>query len=107
MQNKLISTATTLIALAATLAPLALAAPQQFKGTISDSMCLRKHMLPGKTDAQCVEECIHSGSNYVLMAGDKNYTLSAKKGQLSPFAGRNVTLTGELKGSTITVVSVH
>jgi len=85
----------------------AMAAPQAFKGTISDSMCKRKHMMPGKSDATCIEECVKAGSSYVLLVGDKAYTLSAQKGALTPFAGKNVVIQGELKGDTIQVSSVH
>ena len=85
----------------------AMAAPQTFKGTISDSMCKRKHMMPGKSDATCIEECVKAGSSYVLLVGDKAYTLSAQKGALTPFAGKNVVIQGELKGDTIQVSSVH
>src|ERR1035441_5658886 len=34
------------------------AAPQTIDGVVTDSMCGKKHMMPGKTDAQCVQECI-------------------------------------------------
>lgn len=85
----------------------ALASAQSFKGTISDSMCKRKHMMPGKNDAQCIEECVKGGAHYVLLVGDKVYNLSAKKGQISPFAGKNVQLEGDLKGDTIAVSSIR
>lgn len=85
----------------------ALASAQSFKGTISDSMCKRKHMMPGKSDAQCIEECVKGGAHYVLLVGDKVYNLSAKKGQISPFAGKNVQIDGELKGDTITVAAIR
>jgi hypothetical protein len=51
------------------------AASQSFDGIISDSMCGKKHMMSGKTDAQCIQECIKSGSSYALVVGDKVYTL--------------------------------
>ena len=92
------------VSLAAT---TALAAPQTFRGTISDSMCKRHHMMPGKSDAQCIEECVKAGSGYVLLVGDKVYTLNAAKGVLSPYAGKSVAILGELKGETIQVTAVH
>lgn len=82
------------------------AASQPFDGVISDSMCGKKHMIPGKTDAQCVQECIKSGSSYTLVAGTKVYTLSAKSQTIAPFAGKQVHIEGEVKGSTITVTSI-
>jgi hypothetical protein len=85
---------------------VAYAASQTFTGVISDSMCKKKHMMPGKTDAQCVEECVKSGANYVLVSGDKVYTLSAKKGLIAPFAGKKVQVQGDLQGASITVTAI-
>ncbi|HZL50972.1 MAG TPA: hypothetical protein VFC37_08505 [Terracidiphilus sp.] len=82
------------------------AASQSIDGVISDSMCGKKHMLPGKTDAQCIQECIKSGSNYALVAGAKVYTLAAKPQTIAPFAGKHVHIEGSLKDSTITVTSI-
>jgi len=83
------------------------AATQKFEGTISDSMCEKKHMMPGKTDAQCTEECAKAGSKYVLVANGKTYVLEAKKGTLGAFAGKHVQIQGELKGGTIAVASIQ
>lgn len=85
---------------------LAYAASQTFTGVISDSMCKKKHMMPGKTDAQCVEECVKAGASYVLVSGDKVYTLSAKKGLIAPFAGKKVQVQGNLQGASITVTAI-
>lgn len=82
------------------------AAPQPIDGVISDSMCGKKHMMPGKTDALCVQECIKSGSSYTLVAGSKVYTLAAKPQTIAPFAGKQVHFEGEVKGNTITVTSM-
>jgi len=86
---------------------LAQAATQTFEGIISDSMCEKKHMMPGKTDAQCTEECTKSGSKYVLVANGKTYVLDAKKVTLGAFAGKHVQVQGELKGGTIAVASIQ
>ena len=82
------------------------AAPQTIDGVITDSMCGKKHMLPGKTDAQCVQECIKGGSNYALVVGDKVYTLAAKPQTIAPFAGKRVHIEGSLKDNTITINSI-
>jgi hypothetical protein len=82
------------------------AAPQSFDGIISDSMCGRKHMLPGKTDAQCIQECVKNGSSYALVAGRKVYTLTGKAQNIAPYAGKHVHINGNLQGSTITVTSI-
>ena len=82
------------------------AASQTIDGIVSDSMCGKKHMIPGKTDAQCVQECIKSGSSYALVVGDKVYTLSAKPQTIAPFAGKHVHIEGSLKENTITINSI-
>ena len=82
------------------------AASQSIDGIISDSMCGKKHMLPGKTDAHCIQECIKSGSSYALVVGTKVYTLAAKPQAIAPFAGKHVHIEGSLKDSTITVTSI-
>ncbi len=82
-------------------------APQTFEGVISDSMCGRAHMMPGKTDAQCVQECVKAGSKYVLVTGAKTYTLNRKAQQLAPFVGKKVRIQGELNGNTLSVQTIR
>jgi len=79
------------------------AASQSIDGIVSDSMCGKKHMMPGKTDAQCVQECIKSGSSYALVAGAKVYMLAGKPQTIAPFAGKRVHIQGDLKDNTITI----
>lgn len=82
------------------------AEPKTFTGVISDSMCKQKHMMPGKSDAQCIEECIKAGSSYVLVSGNKVYVLSAKKNMISPYAGKKVQIRGNLQGNSIAVTEI-
>lgn len=83
------------------------AATQNFEGVISDTMCGKKHMMPGLTDAQCIEECIKAGAKYALVAGDKVYILSGKAQAIAPFAGKRVHVEGEIKNNIITVASIQ
>ena len=83
------------------------AATQTINGVISDSMCGKKHMMPGKSDAQCVQECVKAGSSYVLVVGAKVFALAGKQAAIAPFAGKPVRVEGEVKGGTITVSSIH
>ncbi|MBS1805549.1 MAG: hypothetical protein JST28_19470 [Acidobacteria bacterium] len=83
------------------------AASHPLEGVISDTMCGKKHMLPGKTDAECIQECIKGKSSYALVVGDKVYTLAGKAETIAPFAGKHVKVEGSVKGSTITVTAVH
>lgn len=103
------TTILSLALLAATtfLACTAWSAPQTFNGTISDSMCAKKHMMPGKSDAECIQECVKAGSKYVLVSGSKVYTLNAKAALTAPYAGKQVQVQGELKDSALTVQAIH
>ncbi len=83
------------------------AATQTIDGVVSDTMCGTKHMLPGKTDAQCIQECTKGKANYALVTSAKIYTLAGKPLTIAPFAGKQVHIEGELKDKTITVISIH
>lgn len=94
-------------------ASLGMAAPKEgasaksFVGTISDSMCGLKHMMPG-ADKACTEECVKGGSKYVLAdaAHGKVYQLSDQD-KAKPFPGAKVKVTGTLEGDTIQVTSIQ
>jgi hypothetical protein len=83
------------------------AAAQPIAGVISDTMCGKKHMLPGKTDAECIAECLKGTASYALVAGKKVYTLAGNPETIAPFAGKHVEIEGSVKGNTITVTSIH
>lgn len=82
-------------------------AAKSFVGTVSDSMCGLKHMMPGG-DKACTEECVKGGSKYVLAdaAHGKVYQLSDQD-KAKPFPGAKVKVTGALKGDTIEVTSIQ
>jgi hypothetical protein len=84
----------------------ALAAEQRITGVVSDSMCGRKHMMPGKTDAQCIRECIKANSKYALVVADKVYTLLATPAELEKLAGKHVQVTGEITGTSLKVTKI-
>jgi len=93
-------------------AGLSLAAPAKggastFVGSISDSMCGAKHMMPGESDKDCTLECAKGGAKYILVdPTGKIYQLSDQKSP-EPFAGSKVQVTGTLKGDTIVVSSIE
>lgn len=74
-------------------------------GTISDSMCGAKHMMSGD-DAKCTRTCVRNGSQYVLVARDKVYTLDGKAEELDSLAGQSVIVVGGLTGDALKVASV-
>ncbi len=81
--------------------------PQTFNGKVSDTMCGAKHMMPGASDADCTRACVKQGSKYALVVGDSVYTLEGgDAAMLDKLAGQKATVTGALKGKTITVASV-
>jgi hypothetical protein len=89
------------------IASQAFAATQTLNGVISDTMCVKKHMMPGKSDSECIKECIKSGSAYVLVVGDKSYTLKGKAAAIAPFAGKRATVQGTVDQKTINVEAIH
>ena len=84
----------------------AIAAPQSFVGTLSESMCGAKHMMPDKSDAECTRICVKANSKYALVADKKVYILSGPLEDFSKLAGRRVRVTGENKEDTISVKSI-
>lgn len=99
--------AVALLILAAAVLASAADKPQTFTGKVSDSMCGAHHMMAGASDADCTRACVKQGSKYALVVGDNVYTLEGGDGaMLDKLAGGTATVTGTLKGKTITVASV-
>jgi len=84
------------------------AAPQTFTGTVTDTMCGKKHMIPGKSDAECIRECMKSKGDwtYGLIVGDKVYSLAGDTSQFDANAGKRVKVTGAVTGNKIAVKSI-
>lgn len=84
------------------------AASRTLTGTVTDTMCENKHMIAGKSDADCTRECMKSKGNwtYGLVVGEKVYSLSGDTTQFASFAGKRVRVSGEQTGNSITVQSV-
>jgi hypothetical protein len=93
---------TALAALALGLAGSMLAA--EFKGFVEDTMCAGKAEM--KNDSECAQKCIKGGSPAVLVMADGKIYKIAEQAKITPLAGKNVTVTGTLKGDTISVDSV-
>ena len=85
----------------------AFAAPRTIEGVVTDTMCGTKHMLPGKSDADCTKECLKAkGTTYGLTSGEQVFTLAGDTKQIAEYAGKRVKVTGEVKGKTLTVQSI-
>lgn len=87
-------------------ASFAIAQAETLTGTVSDTMCGKKHMMAGHSDADCTRACVKEGSDYALVVGDKIYTLKGDKAAIDKFAGAAATVTGTTKGDTVTVTSI-
>lgn len=83
------------------------AATQTLSGIVSDSMCGRKHMMPGKSDAECIKECVKTGSKYVLVVGGKTYSLNGRVAAIESFAGKHVQVKGDVNQNAINVTEIH
>lgn len=101
------------LAVAAFVGVQSLAAAETLTGKISDSMCGASHGDKGGTmakDHDCATGCVKGGSTYVFVTEKDNkiYKIANQKlADLTTHAGHTVTITGEVKGDTITVTKVE
>jgi hypothetical protein len=89
----------------------AFAAPQTWRGQISDSMCGQKHPAAEhgkKVSAEdCTKTCVEHGAQYVFVTKGKVYQIANQQHpDVLMHAGHSVILKGELTGDTIKVISV-
>ena len=91
----------------------AFAAEQTWAGQISDSACNRKHEsgaenVPTPPDRECTLDCVRGGSKFVLATAGKVYQIANQDAAgLTAHAGEMVTVTGDLKGESITVSKIE
>ena len=102
------------IGLLAGLSSFAGAATMTMDGMISDSACGASHakMIEGHKEAKmterdCTLACVKAGGKFVFVSGGKVYTVANQKlAALTDHAGETVSVTGDVKGDTITVSKV-
>ena len=102
MTKRLVLLAAVLLALSS----MVWAGGGSWSGTVSDSHCGAKHAEAGDKAAGCVASCVKGGAKYVLVSDGKVYDLDAQD-KFTDFAGKSVKVTGEMKGTAITVASVE
>jgi len=90
------------LALAAGFSTVAMAA--EFKGYIIDEKCSAKAGMKG--NVECATACIKEGSPAVLVTEDGKIYKIADQEKVTSLAGKQVTITGSMKGDTISVASV-
>jgi hypothetical protein len=89
-----------------------LGADQSWTGTISDSMCGASHPITEHgenrmTPKRCTTECVKKGAKYVVVVGDKVYSIANQDAPgLAKYAGDSVKVTGKIDGDTITVTKI-
>lgn len=89
------------------------AAEQTWTGQISDSACGAKHEEAAEgqgrmPDRDCTLACVRGGSKYVLVVDGKVFQIANQDGKdLATHAGHKVNVTGELKGTSITVSKIE
>jgi hypothetical protein len=75
-----------------------------YKGTIIDEKCSKVASMKG--DVDCATKCIKGGSPAVLLTDDGEVYKIADQAKVTAMAGKQVTITGTMKGDTITVASI-
>jgi hypothetical protein len=74
---------------------------------ISCSTCFMPNACKGQTRLSCTLSGVSHGASYVLVVGDRHYTLSGFEKDLAKAAAESsVTITGDLNGTELTVASV-
>lgn len=76
-------------------------------GILTDDMCTKKHMMPGKPNADCVRECIKHGAKYVVVSQGKVLEVAGNQDQFGALAGKKVKLTGQNNGKSFKVASIE
>ena len=88
------------------------AAEQTWKGQITDSLCGAKHEEAAEgqgkmPDRDCTLACVRGGSKFALLVDGKVFQIANQELEdLKTHAGHMVTVTGELKGQSITVSKI-
>jgi hypothetical protein len=92
---------------------VAFAAEKTWTGQISDSMCGASHAKmisghAGMTERDCALACVKGGGKFVFVSDGKVYKIANQDSPLLQMhAGHaGVTLTGDMKGDTITVSKI-
>lgn len=81
--------------------------PRAFEGMVTCSRCGAKHSAAmGKTASDCTRQCVHGGSAFALVDGERTYTLDGDLNALKKVAGQRTRLMGAIRGNTIQVASI-
>jgi len=76
----------------------------ELKGFVEDTKCSTNPAM--KDNAECAQKCIKGGSPAVLVTADGKIYKIANQDKILASAGLNVTVTGSVKGDTLTIDTV-
>jgi hypothetical protein len=76
----------------------------EVKGFVQDQNCAGKPAM--KDNAECAKRCVKNGSPAVLVAEDGTIYKIANQDKITSHTGEKVTVSGDIKGDTITVSEV-
>lgn len=75
-----------------------------FSGMVTDSRCGARHIRNSQQNSiECVKACVRKGATYVLVDGDRTYTLLGNESALAAVAGERAHITGTRQGDMISV----
>jgi hypothetical protein len=75
-----------------------------FNGVVTDSRCGARHMRnSGMNPAECARYCVRKGAHYVLVDGERRYTLSGNDAALEELVGSRANIMGTRQGDSIVV----
>jgi|SRR5271165_2466544 len=78
-----------------------------YEGMVTCARCGAKHSAKlAKTASNCTLSCVHGGSRFALVDGDKLYQLDGDLNVLKQLAGQRARVVGVMRGDAITVTSV-
>jgi hypothetical protein len=77
-----------------------------FTGMITDSHCGARHMRKSNmTSAECARACYRKGASYLLVDGNRRFTLIGGESALDKLLGQRASVVGSRRGDTIIVDS--
>lgn len=84
------------------------ASADEITGYVSDSHCGKAHNAPSEKNTACVNKCLGSGSDPVLVSNGKVMKFDAEsKDKAKALAGENVKIDGTMDGDTVKVSSIE
>ena len=78
-----------------------------YEGMVTCARCGAKHSAKlAKTASNCTLSCVHGGSGFALVDGDKLYQLDGDLNVLKRLAGQRARVVGVMRGDAINVTAI-